>query len=728
MHGIKVPYADLSASYFYNSNLEGSDLSHANISFSNLEYTNFKGCDMRNSSHGLIPLAEMKQCKEAWLSPTGKYIVWDFYSPSCPLFQIQKIESIQNSQQIIGKPIQFSPQENYIIFESLEKKYAIHSLLNNKCLKYQFESSKLFAFSPSEKYLAFYSFGTLCIRDLQTDLICSSTSFQLRLFYINWSPIEDFVLVQSARDWIIWDIRNSIKIQQFDFGNNYHDYPKDFAFSWHGKYMVIYNSKYSEDTFLIWNSQTKAVINIQTIEKEQFEIKFSSTHEKIFVKSGRHLSIWNAETSEELARSKDYYDTLSAAVMSPIGDYIFIYGDDGLGLYDCENNVAEKSINYYDFESCQYVATKKRPQIVFKGLLLQIDYNFSHNLDDFLRKNSNAANSACFSCDDKYFATSNYNRVINIWDMRKKEIISALKTDEPPASLFFSPSSKFLVVKSSISEPIEATVWNWKKKAIIWKHCFVTPIRVISFSISENFWAVGSGSIIYIWDKNSIMHIIDSNWDITSTAILDGSFTENENYFVYGNDRGEINFFLLRSKSIEKTISLGISRMMIFSNSSQYVAIYDRNSNLKIWNIIDDPFIAYEVNEIKNLQSIIISTDGNYVILQRKGDCSFEILDTLKGCTIFRSKNCIHKIKWISWSWSGNFIIATSKGFIGIWDFKALMSKRSIDLAFNDKASLNEIECLDWARSSNNFNIRNCDFSDAKMSDNNWLSIKEINN
>ncbi|CAG9334984.1 unnamed protein product [Blepharisma stoltei] len=730
MHGIKVTYADLSASYFYNSNLEGSDLSHANISFSNLEYTSFKGCDMRNTSHGWILIGEMKKCEEAWLSPSGKYFISDSNSCYGKFFNLWTLnengmDKTQNPQEITGKPIQFSPSENYFIFLLNDSFYAIHDIAENVNLPEKFPSPKEFSISQSDTYLAYFSSdNALWIKNLKTEITSLVMNFDAKPIFIKWSPSEEFLLIgKSNRESILWDWRNCKETWHYYFDFNLKNDPLDHIFSCNGKFIGIYQLRNPRSMFWIWNTKKNALKSFSFKEKGEFCLQFSPVFENILIKCGRPSSLWNAEVSELLTNFNGFYSLEPAFVFSPCGNYIFLLCKHrgALGIYDCKKNDTVRFINCY-LGLTNYRISVKCPQLAIKifssECVVIADSNLIKNLYDFLDKNRNLVSIASFSFDDKYFATC-YKLEIKIWDMRSKSIVSIINTNEEIASIQFSPCSDVLVTKSNPSDPLTATIWNWKKNKMIWRDKFITPIRVISFSISGNFYAIGSGEYVYIFKNRHKIHLIESEWEKRKIYILCGSFTCCENYFIYGNDKGYINFFSLISQNIEKKIFIGTSRIHLLSISAfaEYIAVLDKNGKLTIWNFITEPTIIYETDFSLNskLQSIILSPRGNYIILQIRDAHSFEIFDFNKGQVIYKSSSCLRSIESISWSPSGNFISAAYLGFFGIWDFSILTEKNQTN-----------VECLSWASSLRHFNIKWCDFSNAIMDDKNIILFKEF--
>ncbi|HOY39295.1 MAG TPA: hypothetical protein PLK75_08345 [Bacteroidales bacterium] len=321
-----------------------------------------------------------------------------------------------------------------------------------------------------------------------------------------------------------------------------------------------------------------------------------------------------------------------------------------LELLDHSNYKLTDSMKEYYFKK-RVISIKL---IILLTVIGKICFSQEQITETVLSGHTDIVNTICYSPDGKLLASGSNDKTIRIWDVNSGKCIKTLRKHNLKAvnSVSFSPDGKFI---ASASNSRTVKLWDLqeeKNTKNLYRHK-KKPVYSIVFSNDGNSILSRSSNSIILWDiKNdvAIKKIIEISE--FSDKIID--LCRDGRFFAYYTDGNYIIIMKRVNNNFSQAFNIDDSNRyagtLDISSNGDYVAYVDRNNNIKIRDINNNPIITLSEktiadNNINNetedyINSICFSPDGNSIVssgsketkiyVVNSGDCIKTIPKSLK--------------------------------------------------------------------------------------------------
>jgi WD40 repeat protein len=295
--------------------------------------------------------------------------------------------------------------------------------------------------------------------------------------------------------------------------------------------------------------------------------------------------------------------------------------------------------------------------------------------------------SIVFSLDNKYLATSGFDKKVKIFEFEKivskKEPTHNLKFNYKIRALAFKPLSFILAIGG---EKNKIMFYNLKTKNLIktsFKHEHI--IRNLEFSNNGNYLASNGD---YSFNKmnidpstnvGSVKKIIKDNmvklWNVKTKKLLKTikgnqydfikfKFSPDGKYLALGNSK-TLNLWSLNDKKTIYTYKVNTNNKnysietIAFSPNSQYLAINSTNQTIKIFNTqnlkINQTFKGHKYD----VTCLVFSPNGEYLV-SGSMDKTIKIWDIKKNKINSTLKGHKKTIRILTYSPNGKYLVSSS--------------------------------------------------------------------
>lgn len=479
--------------------------------------------------------------------------------------------------------------------------------------------------------------------------------------------------------------------------------------------------EYNSSIF-VWDVETGKEIKMIKVYTKCITIVFSPNGR--YLASGgedKIIRIWDLLTGNEVSTLVGHTDAVTSLVYSSDGKYLSSGGKDGtIRIWNLlTGNKIKKIYAYYRFvESILYSPDDK--------YLISIgDYEESIRVFDVLSGKeiiklegyTSCVSKIVFSPNGKYLAASDYN-TIRIWDILSGNEIYKLEGDSKRVrKIVFSPNGKYLVSVCEDKDEDEIFLWD----TLTWNKIQSVKGDDVSFAPNNKYIAIKSNTLVEIWNMEivkkekeiemgtyqnsfSLFFSYDSKYILITTIFqmwrydIEKELIEACDYVNYKFDireciyspNGEyaltkgiglLELFDLKNggvlKRIEKDDDESFSDTFFFSPDSKYIVILCRYGTpseewykkIRIYDILNEKFIANFDPYKENLKSVVCSLDGKYLAnLYEDGTVLIWDLLTRSQIEKFKMEKNIN-IKSFVFDSKRKYFVSIDKNDGFIWDF-----------------------------------------------------------
>ncbi len=284
-----------------------------------------------------------------------------------------------------------------------------------------------------------------------------------------------------------------------------------------------------------------------------------------------------------------------------------------------------------------------------------------------------AVKSAVFSPDGKFLVTGGRDRTAKLWEVSTgREMRTFIGHEGTVQALCFSPDGKYIATGSTDKT---VKLWNVLTGKLIMtyedkndKSYFKTGITSITFtSDGKKLISGGTNRYLRIYETNTGKLLkkfeVSSNMG-TNTGVQLQTSKNNQDILVSEDNRKAVIYNLetgeskQKLKSFEKGSCGGCGTFAIYTPDEKYVVSGSHNGNLVLWNLKTGKIIKTYLNEVKDIKSVDISSDGNTILYLNKTEVI--LFNRFTGKKIKTVKPHKKEINYAEFSPDGKYFITAS--------------------------------------------------------------------
>ncbi|KAL6817501.1 hypothetical protein V8C40DRAFT_281689 [Trichoderma camerunense] len=237
--------------------------------------------------------------------------------------------------------------------------------------------------------------------------------------------------------------------------------------------------------------------------------------------------------------------------------------------------------------------------------------------------------NACFSQDNRYFASVQDNKEVKIWDVSSTICLQVFSEVNRISALAFSQDSQLLGMGGHWDRKI--SIWDWKKHSCL--QAFKGHQQTInSISVSRDGTWLASASYectVKIWDAK-----IQDHEEKNASP-----FSTKHNILVTGGERlamisGETSKIHLLddcgSKCISQPFEKAYNSLAISGNGSIFAAVSHHRRGIEIWDAESEKFLPSHTGTFVTIYSIALSANGERFIIGLEGSIA-EVWESRTG-------------------------------------------------------------------------------------------------
>ncbi len=257
-------------------------------------------------------------------------------------------------------------------------------------------------------------------------------------------------------------------------------------------------------------------------------------------------------------------------------------------------------------------------------------------------------NRAVFSSGGRYFAVSNNEKIIQLFDLRDGAQMRKLTHDAPVNYIRFSANERYLLTTTGVNNSANPVIWNlrqgeprkvFEKKSMIRIVAISADGRYLMTSGSEeaSVWETATGKTAYSFQYKAGIIASEFSPNGRYLALL----VKHRNPFAQGsNNTYKLVLFSVGSWTKAKEITINQHADIIrFSPDANYISTASRaNSTISVWNVTSGAVVSRMHHNTRNgVNNIKFSPTGTF-LASGSYDMSARIWKTQEGSEVTRIK------------------------------------------------------------------------------------------